>query len=159
MHLSCLKDKESWLILLNNNTTLINVLGHIVEFRNNESGLHVQHIQTITKLLLLALTKRTDKYKINDYDILKISTASLHDVGKIAIDEKIINKSGKLTSEEFEIMKTHTVIGAEMIQKIANYEENELLNMMTQKKKYRFLKMWQINLVCLRNIKEEHTLS
>lgn len=145
--------------MLNNNTTLINVLGHIVEFRNNESGLHVQHIQTITKLLLLALTKRTDKYKINDYDILKISTASLHDVGKIAIDEKIINKSGKLTSEEFEIMKTHTVIGAEMIQKIANYEENELLNMMTQKKKYRFLKMWQINLVCLRNIKEEHTLS
>lgn len=144
---------------MNNNTTLINVLGHIVEFRNNESGLHVQHIQTITKLLLLALTKRTDKYKINDYDILKISTASLHDVGKIAIDEKIINKSGKLTSEEFEIMKTHTVIGAEMIQKIANYEENELLNMMTQKKKYRFLKMWQINLVCLRNIKEEHTLS
>lgn len=138
---------------------MINVLGHIVEFRNNESGLHVQHIQTITKLLLLALTKRTDKYKINDYDILKISTASLHDVGKIAIDEKIINKSGKLTSEEFEIMKTHTVIGAEMIQKIANYEENELLNMMTQKKKYRFLKMWQINLVCLRNIKEEHTLS
>lgn len=128
--------------MLNNNTTLINVLGHIVEFRNNESGLHVQHIQTITKLLLLALTKRTDKYKINDYDILKISTASLHDVGKIAIDEKIINKSGKLTSEEFEIMKTHTVIGAEMIQKIANYEENELLNMMTQKKKYRFLKMW-----------------
>lgn len=144
---------------MNNNTTLINVLGHIVEFRNNESGLHVQHIQTITKLLLLALTKRTDKYKINDYDILKISTASLHDVGKIAIDEKIINKSGKLTSEEFEIMKTHTVIGAEMIQKIANYEESELLNMMTQKKKYRFLKMWQINLVCLRNIKEEHTLS
>ena len=138
---------------------MINVLGHIVEFRNNESGLHVQHIQTITKLLLLALTKRTDKYKINDYDILKISTASLHDVGKIAIDEKIINKSGKLTSEEFEIMKTHTVIDAEMIQKIANYEESELLNMMTQKKKYRFLKMWQINLVCLRNIKEEHTLS
>ena len=127
---------------MNNNTTLINVLGHIVEFRNNESGLHVQHIQTITKLLLLALTKRTDKYKINDYDILKISTASLHDVGKIAIDEKIINKSGKLTSEEFEIMKTHTVIGAEMIQKIANYEESALLNMMTQKKKYRFLKMW-----------------
>lgn len=114
---------------LNNNTTLINVLGHIVEFRNNESGLHVQHIQTVTKLLLLALTKRTYKYKINDYDILKISTASsLHDVGKIAIDEKIINKPGKLTSEEFEIMKTHTVIGAEMIQKIANYEENELLN-------------------------------
>lgn len=104
---------------LNNNTTLINVLGHIVEFRNNESGLHVQHIQTVTKLLLLALTKRTDKYKINDYDILKISTASsLHDVGKIAIDEKIINKPGKLTSEEFEIMKTHTVIGAEMIQKL-----------------------------------------
>ncbi len=104
---------------LNNNTTLINVLGHIVEFRNNESDLHVQHIQTVTKLLLLALTKRTDKYKINDYDILKISTASsLHDVGKIAIDEKIINKPGKLTSEEFEIMKTHTVIGAEMIQKL-----------------------------------------
>ena len=124
---------------VNNNTTLINVLGHIVEFRNGESGLHVmhingesglhiQHIQTITKMLLLQLGKKSHEYKLSDADILLISTASsLHDIGKISIDEKILNKPGRLTKDEFEIVKQHSSIGAEMLKTVPNYNNNDLL--------------------------------
>lgn len=113
---------------VNNNTTLINVLGHIVEFRNGESGLHIQHIQTITKMLLLQLGKKSHEYKLSDADILLISTASsLHDIGKISIDEKILNKPGRLTKDEFEIVKQHSSIGAEMLKTVPNYNNNDLL--------------------------------
>ena len=113
---------------MNNNTTLINVLGHIVEFRNGESGLHIQHIQTITKMLLLQMGKKSHEYKLSDADILLISTASsLHDIGKISIDEKILNKPGRLTKDEFEIVKQHSLIGAEMLKTVPNYNNNDLL--------------------------------
>ena len=82
------------------NRTMINILGHIVEFRNGESGMHVHHIQTITRLLLRRLVQKTDKYDLTEKDILQIITASsLHDIGKITIDDKILNKPGKLTDE------------------------------------------------------------
>ena len=113
---------------VSNNTTLINVLGHIVEFRNGESGLHIQHIQTITKMLLLQLNKKTHEFHLSDADILRISTASsLHDIGKISIDEKILNKPGRLTKDEFEIIKQHSLIGAEMLKSIPDYGNNDLL--------------------------------
>lgn len=113
---------------VSNNTTLINVLGHIVEFRNGESGLHIQHIQTITKMLLLQMGKKSHEYKLSDADILLISTASsLHDIGKISIDEKILNKPGRLTKDEFEIVKQHSLIGAEMLKTVPNYNNNDLL--------------------------------
>ena len=87
----------------------------------------------MTRLLLRALGDRTDRYPMTDDDILLISTASvLHDIGKIAIDEKILNKPGKLTPEEYEIMKTHSAIGADMIDKlrarIGSRNERDLVN-------------------------------
>ena len=100
------------------NRMMINILGHIVEFRNGESGMHVHHIQTITKLLLRSLVKKTDKYELTDNDILQIITASaLHDIGKISIDDKILNKPGKLTPEEFAIMKSHVLYGDALLEK------------------------------------------
>ncbi len=67
------------------------------------------------------LTEKTDKYHLTENDLLLISTASsLHDIGKISIDDKILNKPGKLTAEEFEIMKKHSVIGAEMLHDLHN---------------------------------------
>lgn len=99
-----------------NNRMMINVLAHIVEFRNGESGMHVHHIRQLTSILLQKLTEKTDKYHLTENDMLLISTASsLHDIGKISIDDKILNKPGKLTADEFEIMKTHSVIGSEML--------------------------------------------
>lgn len=110
------------------NSTMINILSHIVEFRNGESGLHVLHIQTATDILLRTLVRKTDKYNLNAADISLISTASaLHDIGKINIPASILNKPGKLTKEEFDTMKTHTTTGAEILDKLPFQQESSLV--------------------------------
>ena len=110
------------------NSTMINILSHIVEFRNGESGLHVLHIQTATGILLRTLVRKTDKYNLNAADISLISTASaLHDIGKINIPASILNKPGKLTKEEFDTMKTHTTTGAEILDKLPFQQESPLV--------------------------------
>ena len=111
-----------------NNDMMIGILSQIVEFRNGESGLHVVHIRTLTEMLLERLVKKTDKYKLDSNMRHLITTASaLHDIGKMGIDDKILNKPGKLTDEEFAIMKTHTVIGADMLEKLEQYKNEELI--------------------------------
>ena len=107
--------------------TMISILSHIVEFRNNESGLHVVHIRTITELLLRRLREKTDRYPLTEADISLISTASaLHDIGKINVPEEILNKPGRLTKEEFEIIKTHSAVGEHMLRQIP-FNQNEPL--------------------------------
>ena len=102
-----------------NSEMLIHILSHIVEFRNGESGSHVLHIHKLTEMLLERLAQKTEKYHLDGDTRAMIALASsLHDIGKIGVDEKILNKPGKLTKEEFEIMKTHTVIGAEILKDI-----------------------------------------
>ena len=73
---------------------MINILSHIVEFRNGESGLHVLHIQTITEMLLRQLVqKENNRYALSKEQIRMITTASaLHDIGKISIPDEILNK-------------------------------------------------------------------
>ena len=111
-----------------NNRMLIGILSQIVEFRNGESGRHVIHINLITQLLLEQLVKKTGKYQLSWEDRFLIATASaLHDIGKIGIDERILNKPGKLTKEEFEIMKAHTLIGAQMLDNLDMYRNEKLL--------------------------------
>ena len=113
-----------------NNRMLIGILSQIVEFRNGESGLHVIHINLITQLLLEQLVKKTGKYQLSWEDRFLIATASaLHDIGKIGIDERILNKPGKLTKEEFEIMKAHTLIGAQMLDNLDMYRNEKLLKL------------------------------
>ena len=113
-----------------NNRMLIGILSQIVEFRNGESGRHVIHINLITQLLLEQLVKKTGKYQLPWEDRFLIATASaLHDIGKIGIDERILNKPGKLTKEEFEIMKAHTLIGAQMLDNLDMYRNEKLLKL------------------------------
>lgn len=108
---------------------MIDILSHIVEFRNGESGTHVLHIRTITKMLLEQLVKKTDQYKLTRDDINTISVASaLHDIGKIAIPEEVLNKPGRLDEEEYKIMKTHASIGADMLSDIPEQDNNPLLS-------------------------------
>ena len=108
--------------------TLVGVLSQIVEFRNGESGSHVRHIRLITELLLHRLLKISSRYPITIEQQESIPLASaLHDIGKIGIDEKILNKPGRLTPEEFEVIKTHSMLGAEMLQKLENFGEEPLL--------------------------------
>ena len=112
------------------NRIMIGILSQIVEFRNRESGPHVIHLNVISRLLLEQLIKKKNKYHLSWQEIGLIATASaLHDIGKINIDEKILNKPGKLTKEEFEIMKTHTTIGAAMIGKIDLYHSERLVQL------------------------------
>lgn len=107
---------------------MVTILSHIVEFRNGESGLHVLHINTMTKILLQELKKKTDRYPLTQKDISLISMASsLHDIGKIAIPDEILNKPGRLTPEEFEIMKKHSSIGAEMLKDLPFRNEDGLV--------------------------------
>lgn len=108
---------------------MIDILSHIVEFRNGESGLHVLHIRTLTELLLKRLAKKSTKYKLTNKDITLISTASaLHDIGKIVIPEEVLNKPGRLTPEEFDLMKTHSQKGAEMLYGVTHLGREPLLD-------------------------------
>ena len=116
-----------------NNRMLISVLSQIVEFRNGESGAHVLNINTLTTMILEQLVKKTDKYHLSWSDRMLISTASsLHDIGKIGIDEKILNKPGRLTPEERKIMEKHTVIGADMLASLQMYEDEPLMKVAYQ---------------------------
>ena len=111
-----------------NNRILIEILSQIVEFRNGESGRHVLNVNIITGILLEQLTQITDKYNISWSDRLIITTAaSLHDIGKIGIDEKILNKAGRLTPQEIEKIKEHTVIGASILENMELFKDEELV--------------------------------
>ena len=111
-----------------NTTMLVGVLSQIVEFRNGESGSHVRHIRILTEKILSRLLEKSTEYDITPEEQDNIPLASaLHDIGKIAIDEKILNKPGRLTPEEFEIIKTHTTQGANMLHKLENFEDEPLL--------------------------------
>lgn len=99
-----------------NSRMLIDIMAGVMELRNGESGLHVTNIEKLTELLLGCLVHRSDKFPLDNEQRSTIAMASaLHDIGKMSIDDAILNKPGRLTSEEFEIMKTHTTLGADML--------------------------------------------
>ncbi|WP_165171380.1 diguanylate cyclase [Adlercreutzia sp. ZJ242] len=107
---------------------MVSILSHIVEFRNGESGMHVLRVRILTEILLAHVVAKTDAYRLSPDDISMISMASsLHDIGKIAIAEEILNKPGRLTKEEFEIMKTHAAVGAEMLDDLPAGKDEKLV--------------------------------
>lgn len=112
----------------NNTDMLVGVLSHIVEFRNGESGAHVRHIRIITERLLHRLLEISSRYSITaeQQDLIPLASA-LHDIGKIGIDEKVLNKPGKLTPEEFKVIQTHSMLGAKMLHDLDGFTEQPLL--------------------------------
>ncbi len=101
---------------------MIDVLGRIVGFRSGESAEHVRHVNQLTARLLDRLTEISGAYRLTQADCVTISTASaLHDVGKTGVDQGILNKPGRLTPEEFEAVKQHTVIGEELLRGMREY--------------------------------------
>ena len=116
-----------------NNRMMVGILSQIVEFRNGESGSHVLNINIFTGMLLESLVQYTDKYDLSWSERLLITTASaLHDIGKIGIDDKILNKPGRLTDEEFKIMQNHTIIGASILENMGSYQDEELMKVAYQ---------------------------
>lgn len=103
---------------------MIETLAAAIEFRDCESGQHVRRIQDITRLLL-AETRLGDGLSEDDVEDIALASA-LHDVGKIAIPDGILNKPARLTDEEFEIMKGHTVQGARLLRSIPQLHDLSL---------------------------------
>ncbi len=112
-----------------NSRIVIDIFSRLMEFRSGESEMHfVRRVNIVTELLAEELMKKTDKYKLSWADCSLIETASsLHDVGKAYIDTDILNKPGKLTKEEFEKVKLHTVLGEQMLDGITAYKDEKLL--------------------------------
>lgn len=113
----------------NLNGTMLETLALAIEFRSGETGQHVQNIRKLTLKLLRKLRK--EKYEecanLTNENMENIANAAvLHDIGKIAIPDAILNKPGRFTPEEFEIMKKHTLKGAEIIAKIQEKEKKEI---------------------------------
>ncbi|MDE6850864.1 MAG: response regulator [Lachnospiraceae bacterium] len=109
-----------------NNEFMIDALSSVVEFRNSETGEHIKRIKYFTRIMLKYLMKYFPKYGLTDVQVDEIArAAALHDIGKIGIPDAILLKPGRLTPEEFEVMKTHTTIGCEMLEKLRKDEEQE----------------------------------
>ena len=110
--------RKSQETLEKNNEFLINALSSVVEFRSAEAGEHIIRVKTFTKILLNYIYEYFPEYELKKEQIDLITNASaLHDLGKIAIPDHILLKPGKLTEDEFEEMKKHTIYGCELLEK------------------------------------------
>ncbi len=95
--------------IINTQKEIIYTMGEIAETRSKETGNHVKRVAEYSKLIAL-------KLGINEQEAEMLKLASpMHDIGKVGIPDNILNKPGKLTPEEFEIMKTHAQLGYEML--------------------------------------------
>lgn len=111
-----------------NSRMLIDIMAGVMELRNGESGRHVTNIEKLTELLLGCLVQRSGTISLDNEERSTIALASaLHDIGKMSIDDAILNKPGRLTPEEFEIMKTHTTIGADMLLELGSHHAGNAL--------------------------------
>lgn len=110
-------------------TVMVDALASIIESRSLETGQHVQRIRLFTKVLLEDVSVNYPECDIDERKIELISSAAaLHDIGKISIPDSILNKPGKLTAEEFETMKSHTVKGCEMLATLKRIGDKEYLH-------------------------------
>lgn len=101
-----------------NNEFMIDALSSVVEFRSSETGEHIRRIKYFTRILLKYLNKYFPKYGLTKVQVDEIARASaLHDIGKIGIPDAILLKPARLTTEEFEVMKKHTTIGCDILER------------------------------------------
>lgn len=99
---------------------MLNTIASLVEFRDRFTGMHIFHTQSFLEVLIKEAIKREVYVEtISQWDLLNLlPSAALHDVGKIAVPDAILNKPGKLTAEEFEIIKTHVTAGVEVVKQV-----------------------------------------
>ncbi|MCH1983039.1 diguanylate cyclase [Ruminococcus sp. OA3] len=120
--------EEQAINLRESKAVLMDALSSVIEHRSIESGQHVLRIRMFTKLLLEDVKDNYSEYGLDDRKIDIISSAAaLHDIGKIAIPDAILNKPGRLTAEEFQIMKTHAEKGCEILAGLDRMHDKEYL--------------------------------
>ena len=113
-----------------NNSAMVNVLSHVIEARNHETGTHILHMRVLTDVLLHRLIRLTDRYPLSESDISMITNLSaLHDIGKICIPEEILNKPGPLDDREMEIMKSHAALGDALLQNMPGSDGDPFVRM------------------------------
>ncbi len=109
------------------NRSMVETLAAIIEFRDCESGEHVKRIGKLTRVMMTEVSNTYPEYSLPKEEIDIIVTSSvLHDIGKISIPDQILNKPGRLTAEEFDIMKQHTVKGCEILQSIPDIMDKSI---------------------------------
>ena len=122
--------KEQAKKLEESNEKIIDILGTVVESRNLESGEHIKRVKGLTRILALQVMEDYPEYELDEQRVEAIVAASsLHDVGKISIPDNILLKPGKLTEEEFGIMKSHTIKGCDILDKIEGIWDDEYKEM------------------------------
>lgn len=110
------------------NNAVVNMLATVTEFRSLESGQHVVRIRKFAKILLVAMAGLYPDYALTERKIDMISSAAvLHDIGKVQVPDYILNKPARLTDEEFEIMKTHTTAGSDILKTMSGVLDEEYL--------------------------------
>ncbi|MBS6646712.1 MAG: diguanylate cyclase [Clostridiaceae bacterium] len=114
--------------LRESNEVMIDALSSIIEYRSVETGQHIKRIRMFTKILLEDAARSYPEFGLTERNIaIIVSASSMHDIGKIAIPDSILNKPGRLTPEEFEIMKTHSIKGCEMLAGLDRMSDREYL--------------------------------
>lgn len=112
--------------LRTNNYKIIDVLCTIVEFRNLESIYHLRRIKGITKILATAVMNYYPEYELTPAKVDIMTQASaMHDIGKITVPDSILLKPGRLTRDEFDVMKSHTTRGCEIIKMLEDIQDKE----------------------------------
>jgi len=102
---------ERLLSLISRDATII-ALASLAESRDSETGEHVKRVQRMSRIVAQAVTEQGHEDADADFADLIYLASALHDIGKVAIPDSILLKPGRLTEEEFEAMKTHTIVGA-----------------------------------------------
>jgi len=120
--------KEQSRTIRNTNQVMLDALSAIIEHRSTESGNHVLRIRRFTEILLEEVAASYPEYKLTGDSIGIIASAAvLHDIGKISIPDSILNKPGRLTPEEYEVIQTHTVVGSQLVENLSGMGDAEYL--------------------------------
>ncbi len=120
--------KEQEAVLRHSNDTMVDALSSIIEYRSVESGQHIFRIRRFTKVLLEEVVRSCPEYGLTEEIIGIISSAAaLHDIGKISIPDAILIKPGKLTEEEWEVMKNHALTGCRILESLSDMANQEYL--------------------------------
>lgn len=126
-HLEKLVEEQSQTIR-NTNQVMLDALSAIIEHRSTESGNHVLRIRRFTEILLEEVASFCPEYKLTTESIgIITSAATLHDIGKISIPDSILNKPDRLTPEEYDVIKTHTTVGSQLVENLSGMGDAEYL--------------------------------